>query len=104
MLSLLWGRYLGFAMYSGDRLEELGIATKLAQWGWVAMATGLGFFLKSFHNDVKENNRKLESEIQKVKDDHADHKLHVAQTYLTNARADRMEEKIDKIYEAVVNK
>ena len=68
------------------------------------MATVLGFFLKSFHSDVKQKHKDFESEFQNVKRDHEEHRLHVAQNYLTNARADRMEEKIDKIYEAVVRR
>ena len=77
---------------------------KFLQWGWVAMAGALAWFLKSFHDDTKEHQEKTFKAIDGIKKDHSDHRLHVAQNYLTNARADRMEEKIDKIYEAVVKK
>jgi hypothetical protein len=85
-------------------MDDTGILLKFGQWGWTAMALALGFFLKSFHSEIKQKHRDFDAEFQRVKDDHAEHRLHVAQNYLTNARADRMEEKIDKIYEAVVKK
>lgn len=85
-------------------MDDMGLLLKFAQWGWVAMASVTAFFLKSFHSDVKQKHKDFEDEFQRVKADHAEHRLHVAQNYLTNARADRMEEKIDKIYEAVVRK
>jgi len=83
-----------------NEIGDIGLFSKLIQWGWLAMATVIGFFLRSFHSDMKG----FGYDIQKMRDDHAEHKLHVAQNYMTNARADRMEEKIDKIYDAVVKK
>ena len=80
------------------------ILGKLMQWGWLLMAAIAGFFLKTFHTDVKEKHHEIDAELSRIREEHSNHKLHVAQNYLTNVRADRMEEKIDKIYEAVVKK
>lgn len=85
-------------------MDDVGLVAKFAQWGWLVMTGALVFFLKSFHSEVKQKHRDFDEEFQSVKKDHEAHRLHVAQNYLTNARADRMEEKIDKIYEAVVRR